>query len=90
MQSTDAAGKRLSQEKDMSIQIATNNEILINGQRTGFGVVQRQEGTRVYKVCGSFISLRQNRYALSCENPASGVPGASEFEADLMEVIGGR
>lgn len=71
------------------IQQATNNEIILNGKATGYTASQTLGGTRVrHVVSGKTLTLPKNRYSLSCENPASGVPGKSEFESDFVAAIG--
>ncbi|MFN8994211.1 MAG: hypothetical protein ACK5X3_11210, partial [Pseudomonadota bacterium] len=65
----------------MSIVIYTNGNISINGADTGLSVSQTNDGTLLFKVAnGEAVQLPRNRYALSCSNPASGVPGRVEFE----------
>lgn len=63
------------------LQIATNNEIIIDYKSTGLTVTQRQEGTVVRKY-GQIerITMPKSRYTL-CNRV-----GADEFESDLRKV----
>lgn len=71
----------------MSIVIYTNGKISINGADTGLSVSQTKDGTLLIKANGEAVQLPQNRYALSCSKPASGVPGRDEFERDLLNIL---
>ncbi|MEY4415381.1 MAG: hypothetical protein RIQ53_2674 [Pseudomonadota bacterium] len=71
----------------MTIQIATNNEIILDGQATGYGVTQAASGTIVGKG-GAVLALPANRYNLTTDkflNP--GVAGVTQFESDLRAAI---
>ena len=69
------------------ITIYANNTIEING-RTVASVAQTAEGTRVYRLAdGRAINLPSNVYSLAADKPASGVPGRSEFERDLIAAL---
>ena len=72
----------------MSIQIYTNGNIDIDNQSTGLSVYQERTGTTVVVVdTGRKIELPINRYALSCDKPASGAAGRADFERDLRAVL---
>lgn len=52
-------------------------------------VKQTKQKTMVIRIeDGTEIHLPHQRYALSCVNPASSVPGSGVFEADLLAAIG--
>jgi formylmethanofuran dehydrogenase subunit C len=71
----------------MSIQIATNNEIVIDGKATGYGVMQAASGTIVSKG-REVLALPANRYNLTTDaylNP--GVAGVTQFEADVRAAL---
>lgn len=77
-----------------NFQIAENNEVLLDGKRIGLSVVQRADKTLVYtpecRITGRAYAeheMPQVRYALSHDKPASGVAGASEFEADIRVLL---
>lgn len=74
--------------------IYSNNNISLDGKDTGLGVSQRQTGTVVFvresvgqKIEYKELTMPSTRYALSGDAPASGVPGRSQFEADLRAVL---
>ena len=72
--------------------IYTNCSIDVDGQITGLGVCQDPDGTRVYTredAAGGYRvhQMPSPRYALSCDNPASGVPGRAEFERDVRALL---
>jgi hypothetical protein len=62
-------------------------------KHTGFGVIQDKNGTRVYKCVEAEggetfnVKLPNERYALSCDKPASGNPGRAQFDADLEAAL---
>lgn len=77
----------------MTMEIYANtNEIMIDGQRSGFRVTQRKGGTVVYS-CDSFGNnyrehpMPHARYALSHDHPASGAAGRAQFEADIRHLL---
>ena len=72
----------------MTVRIATNNEIVIDGSYTGYGVYQAEEGTIVYKFRGPVLKMPRNRYSLSGSKPLSGNPGLDQFEVDFRKLIG--
>lgn len=71
----------------MSIQIHTNDHIHLDGADTGLGVSQESTGTCVYGRDSLPVPMPHQRYALSCDTPASGVPGRAQFEADLRAAL---
>lgn len=76
----------------MSLTIDTTNRILIDNKQTGLAVTQNAAGTIVYTPESSNVSYKEHkmphdRYSLSHDKPASGVPGRSQFETDLKKVI---
>jgi hypothetical protein len=81
-------------EAIMTITLYTNGHLSINNKDTGLGVSQTQAGTIVFKrekLDGSqkyeVITLPHARYSLAHDNPASGVPGRTQFEADIQKII---
>lgn len=71
----------------MQITLHDNGIISINGQRTHY-VSQELRGTVVRDlVSPKIVTMPHNRYALSCDVPASGVPGRKQFEADLTAIF---
>lgn len=76
------------------IQIDANNRIIINGQRTSLAVAQGAGKTRVYtpecRIRGIQYAEHQmprHRYSLAHPDPASGVPGLRQFEADIAALM---
>lgn len=76
------------------LQITTNDEILLDGQRTGLGLTQRQNGTVIYtRECKlSGIAYREHvmphlRYSAVHPAPASGAAGVSQLESDLRALL---
>lgn len=65
--------------------IHTNGHISNLGKPTGYAVSQDAQGTRLYRVKdGQTVPLPCARYALSCNAPASGIPGRAQFEDDAL------
>lgn len=72
----------------MSITVYANNEILVNGTKTGLAVSQKKEGTFVYVYkTGAEVKMPSVRYALSCDRPASGAAGRAQFEQDILSAL---
>lgn len=62
--------------------IFTNGDISHNGVFTGFAMSQGQERTIVRNTkTGEELTMPHQRYALSCDKPASGNPGRAAFFA---------
>lgn len=77
------------------IQIATNNEILIDGKSTGLGLTQKSANTIVYtrEAIGSKYAehaMPHARYSTSFAKSNSTVAGFDQLEADVRALIGGR
>lgn len=79
----------------MSMTLYTNGFLSLDGNDTGLGVSQVQEGTIVFKrekLDGSqkyeVVPMPHSRYALSHDKPASGAAGRAQFEADLRQLLG--
>jgi hypothetical protein len=75
------------------LQLATNNELILDGKYTGLSLVQRREGTVIYtpERTGQQYAehkMPHSRYATSHDSPASGAAGRSQLEADLRELLG--
>ena len=71
----------------MTIQFATNNEIILDGAATGHGVSQTADGTRVTKD-GRDVAMRNSRYNLTTDKYLNdGVAGLSQFETDFRAAI---
>jgi hypothetical protein len=76
------------------ISIDTTSRIVIDGSRTNLAVTQNAAGTVVYtpesllsKQAYKEHPMPHKRYSLAHEEPASGVPGRSVFEADICALI---
>jgi hypothetical protein len=70
------------------LQIDTQGHILLDGERTGFSVIQTQEKTKVFHHHQGEpieIQMPRVRYSLACDAPASGVAGLADFETDLIK-----
>lgn len=76
--------------------ITTQNHIEIDGQSTGLGVVQRQDGTVVYtrESVASGIHYKEHpmpaaRYLLGSDSPTTkpGVATRAQFEADVLALL---
>jgi hypothetical protein len=68
------------------LQIDTQGHILLDGERTGFSVIQTQEKTKVFHHHDGEpieMELPRIRYSLTCDKPASGVAGLADLENDL-------
>jgi len=75
------------------LQLATNNELVIDGKFTGLGLTQRREGSVVYTMerAGRVYAehpMPHKRYAASHDKPVSGAAGRSQLEADVRELMG--
>tara|TARA_B100000519_G_C13987675_1_gene317685 strand:- start:177 stop:431 length:255 start_codon:yes stop_codon:yes gene_type:complete len=75
------------------VEIYTSGWISVDGNPTGFNVVQRPWGTRLFRDNGKTakpryteVDLPQERYSLASENPACGF-GRSDFEDDFLNII---
>jgi len=79
----------------MSLQITTDNHIILDGQRIeSLAVQQREHGTVLYiresrELNREYreIALPHQRYSLAHEAPKSGNPGLIQFETDLRQAI---
>lgn len=79
-----------------SIVIYADNTFSIDGRITGYRIEQTLDRTVIKKDqykhiaqakdFGEEITLPQQRYALSSENPSTGVAGRSQLEKDLLEI----
>lgn len=76
------------------IQIDANNRIILNGQLTNLAVAQDADKTRVYtaecRVRGIQYAEHQmpsQRYSMAHPDPASGVPGLRQLEADIAALL---
>lgn len=74
------------------IQITADNEILIDGKRTGLGLWQKATGTVVYtRESGSAKyaehAMPRARYSAAHPSPASGVAGCNQLEDDVRALI---
>lgn len=73
------------------LSIAANNEILIDGERTGYRVTQKADGTVVYSNFDNKYrehAMPHKRYSLSHPAPLSGNPGLTDFERDIRALLG--
>jgi len=71
----------------MTIQIATNNEILLDGVATGYGVLQTAGGTMVVK-SGEVLPMPATRYNLTTDAYLNaGVAGVTQFESDFRAAL---
>jgi CRISPR/Cas system endoribonuclease Cas6 (RAMP superfamily) len=71
------------------IQIATNNQIILDGTPTRFSVVQTPEGTTVYeRETGRTVSLPLPRYMLASDTGRTnkGVGTLAQFEAEIRRM----
>ncbi len=82
----------------MSLEIATNNTIIIDGQNTALKVTQTGQGTIVYTPESTFPpskyqehSMPHVRYSLAHDNPkpnhATPAAGRSQFESDVRALL---
>lgn len=67
--------------------ITTCGRIAIDGKSTGYGVTQTSKQTAVYAIDGERVTMPHQRYALSTDHPASGMPGRLDFQRDLIAAI---
>ena len=68
-----------------AITIYANGEILIGSLR--LRVAQEAERTKVSRGDGAEVLLPCARYALSTDEPDSGIPGRAQFEHDLLRSL---
>lgn len=76
----------------MSITIDSANRIAIDNIQTGLAVTQNANGTIVYTPEGIATRYKEHkmphqRYSLAHDNPASGVPGRTQFELDVKFIL---
>ncbi len=83
----------------MSMRIYTSGAIEVNRVDTGLHVVQTATGTVVYsperrdfennRIIAAYKehNMPHARYSLDCNNPASGVAGRDQFEADIVRLV---
>lgn len=82
----------------MSMSIYTDNEVEIDGVKTGLKVTQTGKGTVIYTPerfdfsKNSWDSYREHpmphkRYSLAHDAPASGAAGRSQLEADIRSLL---
>lgn len=83
----------------MSMNIYTDNEIEIDGVKTGLKVTQTGKGTVVYTPERFDFSksiwmdnykehqMPHQRYSLAHDKPASGIAGRTQFESDVRVLI---
>ena len=73
------------------MRIYTDNSIEINNVQTGLKVSQDKNKTTVYsstiKDGYKEYQMPHQRYSLAHDEPASGVPGASQFEKDIIALM---
>lgn len=76
------------------LQINTNNEILLDGKKTGLSLTQRQTGTVIYTpespVSGHRYcehTMPHARYSTVHESPSSGAAGVRQLEADVRLLL---
>ena len=80
----------------MSIQINTQDWIILNSKDVGLGVRQTSAKTVVYRreqplsgIKYTEYSMPSIRYSLSHPHPASGAAGCSQFESDVRDLLAG-
>ena len=79
----------------MTIQIASNKTIYLDGQPTRLALAQRQDRTVIYSPGGAGIDYTEHamphaRYSAVHDAPASGVAGRAQLEADLRELLAAK
>ncbi|MCD0502771.1 hypothetical protein [Bordetella petrii] len=68
----------------MSLSLAINGDIILDGHNTGLSLTQDDGYTRVFSVIsGAPVRLPSLRYTLSADDSVGGVPGRAQLEADL-------
>lgn len=77
----------------MTIRICSDNEIEIDGVKTGLKVTQAEKRTIVYTPEGlgkryKEHSMSSKRYSLAHDAPASGAAGRAKFESDIRMMLG--
>ena len=68
-----------------AIKIYANGDLIVGSLR--LRVAQEPERTKVSRWDGAEVLLPCARYALSTDAPASGIPGLSQFEHDLLRSL---
>lgn len=79
-------------KEQIMLQITTDNEILIDGKRTGLGLWQKATGTVVYTRESGTAKYAEHampraRYSAAHPSPASGLPGCNQLEDDVRALI---
>ena len=69
------------------MKICTNGEIKINGLQTGLHVTQLADCTVVYSLPWQEHKMPHTRYSLVSDEPASGVPGKTQFKQDVIALM---
>ena len=76
------------------LQVATNNSLILDGQNIGLSLTQKRTGTVIYtpesKASGRRYQehkMPHERYSTAHDNPASGVVGRAQLEADLRDLL---
>lgn len=78
----------------MTIQISTNNEIILDGKRTGLGLSQKKEGTLIYTMESLLGGVEYfehkmpyKRYSAASDIPNIFCAGRTQLEADIREIL---
>jgi hypothetical protein len=78
----------------MSLQISSDNSIIIDYKDVGLKLVQNREGTVIYKPENKStgqkyekVSMPHGRYSTSHDVPSSGAAGRAQLEADILQVL---
>ena len=74
------------------LQLATNNELMLDGQYIGLALAQRRDGTVIYtpeRIGQQYAEhkMPHQRYATNHDQPSSGAAGRAQLEADLRELL---
>ena len=76
------------------LQLSTDGEIIIDYQKTGLKLAQRQSGTVIYTPEERLINQKYQehdmphpRYSAAHATPASGVAGCAQLESDVLALL---
>lgn len=78
----------------MTLQISTDNSIIIDHKDTGLKLAQTQTGTVIYRpeirLTGQkyqVVAMPHGRYSAAHDVPSSGAAGRTQLELDILKIL---